>query len=119
MRVAMDPRITSVSIDETDKKIRATLADGREIAVPVAWFPRLINATPEQRANVLIAPTGRALRWPDVDEDIDVSAFLAMEAIIVFPEGDLLIKDDGSLAQSGERPKTAEIDDAPSRLGGG
>ena len=49
--------------------------DGRVIAVPLAWFPRLLHATPEQRAKVEISPMG--LHWDELDEDVSVSGLLA------------------------------------------
>lgn len=51
------------------------LADGRTIAVPLAWFPRLLYATPDQRAQVEISPGG--LHWDALDEDISVAGLLA------------------------------------------
>lgn len=51
------------------------LSDGRVIAVPLAWFPRLMRATPEQRAKVEISPMG--LHWDELDEDVSVSGLLA------------------------------------------
>ena len=51
------------------------LSDGRVIAVPLAWFPRLLHATPEQRAKVEISPMG--LHWDELDEDVSVNGLLA------------------------------------------
>ena len=51
------------------------LADGRTIAVPLAWFPRLLHATPEQRGQVELSPNG--LHWDALDEDISVAGLLA------------------------------------------
>ncbi len=51
------------------------LADGRTIAVPLAWFPRLLRATPDQRAQVEISSGG--LHWDALDEDISVAGLLA------------------------------------------
>jgi hypothetical protein len=51
------------------------LSDGRVIAVPLAWFPRLLHATPEQRAKVEISPMG--LHWDELDEDVSISGLLA------------------------------------------
>lgn len=96
-RVKMDSRIISVHVDEDSKKIRMSLADGRDIAAPYEWFSRLRKATPKQRGNVKVLPGGYSVRWPDVDEDIHISAFLAQEEIVVFPERDFLLRDDGSL----------------------
>ena len=51
------------------------LSDGRVIAVPLAWFPRLLHATPAQRAKVEISTMG--LHWDEFDEDASVSGLLA------------------------------------------
>lgn len=49
--------------------------DGRTLGVPLAWFPRLLNATPAQRARVALSRTG--LHWEDLDEDISIAGLLA------------------------------------------
>jgi hypothetical protein len=51
------------------------LTDGRSLGVPLAWFPRLLNATPAQRTNVEISRVG--LHWEELDEDISVAGLLA------------------------------------------
>lgn len=51
------------------------LDDGRVIAVPLAWFPRLLTATPEQRAQFELSPRG--VHWEALDEDISVDGLLA------------------------------------------
>jgi hypothetical protein len=51
------------------------LADGRTIGVPLAWFPRLLHALPEQRQKVEISPRG--LHWDELDEDISIDGLLA------------------------------------------
>jgi hypothetical protein len=52
-----------------------TLSDGREIGVPLSWFPRLQVASPQARKQVEISPFG--LHWPDLDEDISIEGLLA------------------------------------------
>ena len=56
--------------------LRVTLADGREIAVPLVWFPRLLDATPEQRGNWRLIGRGQGIHWPDLDEDLSVAGLL-------------------------------------------
>ena len=51
------------------------LSDGRVLGVPLAWFPRLLQATPEQREAVRIS--GRGLHWDGLDEDISIAGLLA------------------------------------------
>ncbi|HEX6747081.1 MAG TPA: DUF2442 domain-containing protein [Longimicrobium sp.] len=53
------------------------LVDGRTITVPLAWYPRLLNATPEQRSNWRIAGAGFGIHWPDVDEDLSTEGLLS------------------------------------------
>jgi len=55
-----------------------TLSNGREVTAPVTDFPRLMSATPEQRANHEISAFGTAIHWPDVDEDIGVNYLLGV-----------------------------------------
>jgi hypothetical protein len=61
----------------TDSELTVDLADGRTIAVPVGWFPRLGHGTPSERANWRLVANGEGIHWPDLDEDISVSSLLA------------------------------------------
>jgi Protein of unknown function (DUF2442) len=54
------------------------LADGRELSVPLSWFPRLQQATPAQRGNWRLIGRGVGVHWPDVDEDISVPRLLGL-----------------------------------------
>ena len=56
-----------------DETLIVTLSDGREISVPLEWFPRLRNATPEQRDNWRLITRGIGIHWEDIDEDIAVA----------------------------------------------
>ena len=56
-----------------DETLIVTLSDVREISVPLEWFPRLRNATPEQRDNWRLITRGIGIHWEDVDEDIAVA----------------------------------------------
>ena len=53
------------------------LVDGREISVPLEWFPRLRDATLEQRAHWRLIGGGIGIHWERVDEDISVESLLA------------------------------------------
>jgi hypothetical protein len=57
--------------------LSAELADGRTIAVPLAWYPRLIHATSVERDSWRLIADGRGIHWPAVDEDISVANLLA------------------------------------------
>lgn len=72
--IDVDPVATDVEVSDTT--LRVVLSDGRELAVPVAWFPRLREATPAQRLNWEVIGRGHGLHWPDIDEDISVRALL-------------------------------------------
>jgi hypothetical protein len=60
----------AVDVEVTDSAIW-------ELSVPVEWFPRLFDATPEQRRNWRLIGRGEGIHWPDVDEDISVIGLLA------------------------------------------
>lgn len=60
----------------TDDAISVDLFDGRTITVPLACYPRLLHATPEQRANWQIAGAGYGIHWPDIDEDLSTQGLL-------------------------------------------
>jgi hypothetical protein len=55
-----------------------SLSDGREVLVPLEWFPRLRDATAKQRDNWRLIAKGIGIHWEDVDEDIAVSTLLRM-----------------------------------------
>jgi hypothetical protein len=54
-----------------------SLADGRQLGVPLAYFPRLLRATAQQRESFVISGGGTGLHWDELDEDISVPALLA------------------------------------------
>jgi hypothetical protein len=70
----VDPRATHVAI--TDDEISVVLADGRRLAVPLAWSPRLLDAQPDQRQRYQLMGGGRGIHWPDLDEDLSVEGLL-------------------------------------------
>ncbi len=65
------------SVHCTEDSLVVDLLDGRSISVPLAWYPRLLHATPEQRENWQMAGAGFGIHWPDVDEDLSVAGLLA------------------------------------------
>jgi hypothetical protein len=74
LAVKTDERVAGVSFD-ADRLI-VDLMDGRTIAVPLAWYPRLADATAEQRADWQVAGAGYGIHWPDIDEDLSVEGLL-------------------------------------------
>jgi hypothetical protein len=68
--------VLAVDLRFADDAMIARLSDGREVSVPLEWFPRLRDATPEQRGNWRLIAKGIGVHWEDVDEDIAVSTLL-------------------------------------------
>jgi len=60
----------------TEDALSVDLVDGRTIIVPLAWYPRLLHATPEQRNNWEICGGGYGVHWPDIDEDLSTEGLL-------------------------------------------
>ena len=65
----------------TKDTLTAELSDGRTISVPLAWYPRLVNATEEERGNSRLIGGGQGIHWPDLDEDVSVEGFACGQAI--------------------------------------
>lgn len=71
---APDIRVRGVHVDK--ERLTVDLMDGRSITVPLAWYPRLLAATPEQRRHWEIAGGGYGIHWPDLDEDLSTDGLL-------------------------------------------
>ena len=69
-----EPRATNVQFDQDS--LWVDLADGRRLGVPLAYFPRLLKATSEQRKQLIISGGGSGLHWDELDEDISVPSLL-------------------------------------------
>jgi hypothetical protein len=76
LAIEFDAKAVDVAVDAS--MLRVTLADGRELAVPIEWSPRLRNATPEQRKNWRLIGRGDGIHWPEIDEDISVASLLRL-----------------------------------------
>jgi hypothetical protein len=61
----------------TQDTLSVDLSDGRTISVPLAWFPRLLHASQEERNNWRLIGDGQGIHWEDIDEDISVEGLLA------------------------------------------
>ena len=77
-RLIVGPRAKAARVRGTT--LIVSLVDGREVRVPIEWFPRLLGGSPAARANLRITEGGRALHWPDLDEDLGVAPLLATAA---------------------------------------
>lgn len=67
-------RVKDVQFQEDTMSV--DLSDGRTITVPIAWYPSLLHATPEQRSNWEISGAGFGIHWPDLDEDLSTEGLL-------------------------------------------
>ena len=70
----MAPLAAEVQVTEDEIVVR--LVDGRTISVPLAWYPRLLHATPQQRSEFELLGDGEGIHWPEIDEDLSVAGFL-------------------------------------------
>ncbi|WP_372732715.1 DUF2442 domain-containing protein [Novosphingobium sp.] len=69
-----DERVLDVRCDE--HSLIVDLMDGRTISVPLAWYPRLLHASAEQRAKWELAGAGFGIHWPEIDEDLSTEGLL-------------------------------------------
>ena len=74
LAVAADERVADVNTSDDELTVR--LMDGRTISVPLVWYPRLLNASQEQRKNWKIAGGGYGIHWEDIDEDLSTAGLL-------------------------------------------
>jgi hypothetical protein len=72
--IAPDIRVRGVHIN--DECLTVDLMDGRSTTVPLAWYPRLLSATSDQRQNWEMAGGGYGIQWPDIDEDLSTEGLL-------------------------------------------
>ena len=73
-RIKADERVMNLHINDAD--ITVALMDGRSISVPLAWYPRLLDATDQQRGNWEICGGGYGIHWPEIDEDLSTEGLL-------------------------------------------
>jgi len=71
--LAIELRMVSAqNVQVTDDALIVDLSDGRTVSVPLAWLPRLLHGTPEERNKWRLIGEGEGIHWPDLDEDISV-----------------------------------------------
>ena len=68
--------VLALNVRFTHDAMIVALSDGREVSVPLEWFPRLRDATPSQRKNWRLIAKGIGIHWQDLDEDISVATLL-------------------------------------------
>lgn len=66
----------AAGVTVTEDTLTLDLADGRTISVPLAWYPRLLHGTPEERARWEWIGDNEGIHWPDLDEDISVEGII-------------------------------------------
>ena len=74
LAIRTDERVKNVHF--TEEIVSVDLMDGRSIAVPLVWYPRLLGATPEQRSNWKVCGGGYGIHWEDIDEDLSTEGTL-------------------------------------------
>ncbi|MEO8574471.1 MAG: DUF2442 domain-containing protein [Pyrinomonadaceae bacterium] len=68
----------AVDVSCSSDKLHVVLADGREISVPLEWFPRLLEATPKERNDWQLLGGGLGIHWESLDEDVTVESLLRL-----------------------------------------
>ena len=71
-----DAEPLATGVEMSDSMLKVVLDDGRELSVPIEWFPRLRDATAGQRSNWRFIGRGEGIHWPDIDEDISIAGLL-------------------------------------------
>ncbi len=74
-------RVKAVAVD--DERIEFSLSDGRIISAPLTWSRRLVEASPAERADYSISPSGTVVEWPSVDEHIALWSMLRVPEEVV------------------------------------
>ncbi len=74
LAIQVDERVKAVRF--TEDSISVDLMDGRSITVPLVWYPRLLQASPEQLAQWEICGGGYGIHWPELDEDLSTEGML-------------------------------------------
>lgn len=74
LALAADDRVADVELNDDLSTVQ--LMDGRRISVPLAWYPRLLHATPEQRNDWRVSGGGCGIHWENIDEDLSTEGML-------------------------------------------
>ena len=67
----------AVRVTVSEVSLSVDLEDGRSVSVPLAWYPRLVHATQEERDKWALIGKGEGIHWPDLDEDLSVRGIIA------------------------------------------
>jgi hypothetical protein len=74
------PTARAQNVTVTEDTLTVELSDGRSISAPLAWYPRLVHGTPDERTNWRLVGQGTGIHWSALDEDISVENLLAGQA---------------------------------------
>lgn len=93
----------AVDVSCSSHSLSVGLADGRTISVPLAWFPRLLEAPPRHRAEWELIGGGIGIHWEAIDEDISVASLLQPENFMRLPNEGIQPTRERRRAQAGRR----------------
>ena len=96
-------RALAVDVSCSNDSLSVVLADGRTISVPLAWFPRLVEATPKQKTKWELIGGGVGIHWEPIDEDISVASLLQPENFMRLPDKPIRATRGSRRAQAGGR----------------
>lgn len=74
--LAVETHALAEQVEFTEHDMVVSLVDGRNLTIPLVWFPRLANASASQLQNYEILGDGEGIHWPDLDEDLSVAGLL-------------------------------------------
>lgn len=78
--------VLAVDMSCTKDELTVVLSDGRSVTAPLAWFPRLLGASPRQRGKWELIGGGIGIHWEAIDEDISVASLLQPENFMRLPD---------------------------------
>ena len=68
--------VKGINVVTSEDTLTVELADGRSLSVPIAWYPRLLHGSQQERENWELIGAGEGIHWPDLDEDISVEGLI-------------------------------------------
>ena len=73
----MRPSARALGVTVSDDSLTFDLSDGQTISAPLAWYPRLLHGTAEERSNWRLIGSGEGIHWPALDEDLSIEGLAA------------------------------------------
>ncbi len=68
--------VKAINVVISEDTLTVELADGRSLSVPIAWYPRLLHSSQQEREKWELIGAGEGIHWPDLDEDISVEGLI-------------------------------------------